>query len=96
MENAKRIGTPYAVSVENEFEPLHVCVERAIQRYLDDLGDFPPGEMYRMVLEEFERPLLKTVIKHTNGNQTTAADILGINRTTLRKKLRHYQLDNIS
>jgi len=46
------------------------------------------------VLSEVELPLLRTVLEHTEGNQSQAAEILGINRATLRKKLKHYRLLN--
>ena len=45
-----------------------------------------------MVLQEVERPLLEVVMQKTNGNQSRAAEVLGINRNTLRKKLKLYQL----
>ncbi|MCL4721111.1 MAG: Fis family transcriptional regulator, partial [Gammaproteobacteria bacterium] len=51
-----------------------------------------PGDLYELVLGEVEAPLFKTVLTYTGGNQSVAAEILGINRATLRKKLRHYQL----
>jgi Fis family transcriptional regulator len=72
--------------------PLRLCVERAVGRYLHELGGFYAGDMHRLVIEEVERPLLERVLAHVGGNQTQAAEILGINRATLRKKLRHYQI----
>ena len=45
-----------------------------------------------MVLREVERPLLEVVMQQTNGNQSRAAEVLGINRNTLRKKLKLYEL----
>jgi len=50
--------------------------------------------MYKLVLGEVEPPLLQKVMDYTEGNQTLAAEILGINRATLRKKLKHYQISN--
>ncbi|MCU7922201.1 MAG: Fis family transcriptional regulator, partial [Candidatus Thiodiazotropha sp. (ex Dulcina madagascariensis)] len=49
--------------------------------------------LYRLVMNEVEAPLLESVMKHTGGNQTQAATILGISRSTLRKKLSLYDLD---
>jgi Fis family transcriptional regulator len=56
------------------------------------LNGHQPAELYSLVLGEIELPLLQTVMDYTDGNQSVAADILGINRATLRKKLRLYQL----
>ena len=53
-----------------------------------------PGNLYEMVLGEVEQPLLKAVLDFTRGNQSKAADVLGINRGTLRKKLKEYGLHN--
>ena len=51
-----------------------------------------PGELYDLVIGEVERPLFKAVMDYTHGNQSQAAGILGINRGTLRKKLRTYSI----
>ncbi len=73
--------------------PLNGCVRKALDKYFDDLGDHPPGELYQLFLAEMEQPLLEKVMQVAKGNQTKAADMLGINRGTLRKKLVQYQLD---
>lgn len=74
-------------------EPLRDCVTDALEHYFRQLNGFAPGALYDMVIAEVERPLLETVMRHTEGNQSKAAELLGINRGTLRKKLKHYQLD---
>ncbi|MEZ5565726.1 MAG: DNA-binding transcriptional regulator Fis [Gammaproteobacteria bacterium] len=79
-----------AVRVKNR--PLRDYTEEALQKYFGDLNGHRPGDLYELVLGEVEEPLFKTVLDYTKGNQSVAADILGINRATLRKKLRHYQL----
>ena len=79
-----------AVRVRNR--PLRDYTEQALQKYFGDLNGHRPGDLYEMVLGEVEEPLFKTVLDYTKGNQSVAAEILGINRATLRKKLRHYQL----
>lgn len=66
--------------------------EQALQNYFRTLNGHRPGDLYEMVIGEIERPLLKTVLDYTEGNQSQAADILGINRGTLRKKLRQHGL----
>ena len=79
--------------VERRKQPLCSCVESSMRRYFADLEDTPVSNLYEMVLCEVEMPLLKTVMEHTRGNQSRAAELLGINRSTLRKKLAKYQID---
>jgi Fis family transcriptional regulator len=73
--------------------PLRAQVQCALQSYFSQLDGHTPSNLYKMVLEQVEPPLLETVLYHTQGNQTKAADILGINRSTLRKKLKQYGID---
>lgn len=72
---------------------LRECVTRSVRKYLADLDDHPDGELHALMVREVEIPLLVEVMRHCDGNQTRAADALGINRATLRKKLRYYELD---
>lgn len=78
------------VRVKNR--PLRDLTEEALQCYFSDLNGHRPGDLYELVLGEIETPLFKAVLDYTGGNQSVAAEILGINRATLRKKLRHYEL----
>lgn len=71
---------------------LRECVARAVRRYLADLDDHPACDLHQMVLGEVEAPLFAEVLRHFDGNQTRTAAALGINRATLRKKLRQYGL----
>jgi Fis family transcriptional regulator len=73
--------------------PLNGCVRKALDKYFNDLGDHSAGELYQLFLAEMEQPLLEKVMHEAKGNQTRAAEILGINRGTLRKKLVQYNLD---
>lgn len=74
-------------------EPLRIFVERAVEAYFDCLnGEAQPVDLHAMVMGEVEAPLLQIVMRHAEGNQSRAAEILGINRGTLRKKLKQYQL----
>jgi Fis family transcriptional regulator len=68
------------------------CVKRTLNRYFRDLDGETPHAVYDMVLQAAEKPMLEVVMKHANGNQTVAAEILGINRNTLRRKLTDYDL----
>lgn len=71
---------------------LRECVARAVRRYLIDLDNHQVDDLYEVVLREIEAPLFAEVLRHCEGNQTRAAATLGINRATLRKKLRQYKL----
>jgi Fis family transcriptional regulator len=73
--------------------PLRNQVRVALQNYLCHLEGHTPRNLYKLVLQEVELPLLETIMHYTRGNQSKAADILGINRSTLRKKLKQYNLD---
>lgn len=68
------------------------CVKRTLNRYFRDLDGETPHAVYDMVLQAAEKPMLEVVMKHANGNQTVAAEMLGINRNTLRRKLSDYDL----
>lgn len=72
---------------------LRACAEHALQNYFAQLGDTLPTNLYELVLTEIEIPLLEIALKQTDGNQTQAAQLLGLSRGTLRKKLKQYHLD---
>jgi Fis family transcriptional regulator len=66
-------------------------VRKALKEYFKDLdGEDPCCEMYDMVMNCVEKPLLEMVLEHVGGNQTRAAEMLGINRNTLRKKMQQH------
>ena len=67
--------------------PLDQAVRDSLERYFADLGDSPPRHVFAMVMNYVERPLLEIALEKTGGNQSKAADMLGITRSTLRKKL---------
>ena len=71
---------------------LQQSVEQAIQKYLDDLDGELPCNLFETVIAEIEQPMLKTVLQHCDNNQSRTASCLGINRGTLRKKLKQYGL----
>ena len=68
------------------------CIRRSLNRYIRDLDGQKPTTIYDMVLRNVEQSMLETVMRHAEGNQTVAADMLGINRNTLRRKLTEYDL----
>jgi Fis family transcriptional regulator len=71
---------------------INDCVRRTLNRYFRDLDGQAPHAVYDMVLQSVERPMLEVVMKQADGNQTVAAEILGISRGTLRRKLTDYDL----
>jgi Fis family transcriptional regulator, factor for inversion stimulation protein len=72
---------------------LHEFVQHVVEQYLADMGNTPPDNLYQVILAEVERPLIRTVLEHTGGNQSRAAELLGITRATLRNRIQRYGLD---
>lgn len=89
---APRATVAQSVRIRNR--PLRDLTAEALNNYFRDLNGHRPGDLYDLVLGEVEEPLFRAALEFTQGNQSLAAEILGINRATLRKKLRHYQLVN--
>jgi Fis family transcriptional regulator len=73
--------------------PLRSLTEQALDDYFTSLNGHAPGHLYDLVMREVEEPLFRAVLDYSAGNQSRAADILGINRGTLRKKLRVYGIE---
>lgn len=71
---------------------LSDCVAASLERYLNDLDGALPTALYDLVMTEVERPLLQIALREAANNQTRAAEILGLNRGTLRKKLKRHGL----
>ena len=78
----------------NAEQPLTTLVKHSLDRYFADLKGKPPAELYQLVVRQVEQPLLEIVMRETRGNISKAAQVLGINRATLRKKLHKYGLNN--
>ena len=74
---------------ENE---VAACVRRSLNRYFRDLDGEEPSDIYDMVVKAVEKPLLIFIMDRVEGNQSRAAELLGINRNTLRKKLNEHGL----
>lgn len=70
--------------------PLREHVSQSIRRYLGDLDGCGVNNLHEVVLREVEVPLFVEVLNHCEGNQSRAAELLGIHRATLRRKLRDY------
>lgn len=77
---------------ERRRDPLAASVRVSLERYLNDLDGHSPNNLYQMVIDEIERPLFEIIMRFTGGNQSKAAEMLGINRGTLRKKLGEHNI----
>jgi Fis family transcriptional regulator len=92
---AKKKSRPrgeYVAGIGGREVPLRNHAEQALNDYFASLNGHRPAQLYDLVLREVEEPLFKAVLDYVEGNQSRAAGILGINRGTLRKKLRQFGL----
>lgn len=74
----------------NRAETLRECVQDALARYLRNLDGYEVKDLHRMVMGEVELPLIETLLDYTHNNQTRAARLLGMSRSTLRKKMMYH------
>ena len=84
------MNTP--VRRERRKQPIRRSVTSAIELYLDDMNGHRVNDLYHVVMHEVEPAILSVVMEHVAGNQSQAAELLGISRGTLRKKLKEYSL----
>ena len=80
------------MSTSQSKKHIEECVRDSLELYFKDLRGVEPAAMYDMILRVVEKPLLDVVMKHAEQNQSRAADWLGINRNTLRRKLVEHKL----
>ncbi|AGF47088.1 Fis family transcriptional regulator, factor for inversion [Candidatus Kinetoplastibacterium desouzaii TCC079E] len=71
----------------NKEDVFEECIRVSLSRYLNDLGDSEPHDMLKMVMLCVEKPVIEVALEKTGNNQSKASEILGITRSTLRKKL---------
>ena len=76
----------------SEESKLSKKVRKYLTRYFKDLDGENTQDLYDIVLAQVEKPMLETVMQHVNHNQTLASQVLGLNRGTLRKKLKQYNM----
>jgi DNA-binding protein Fis len=69
---------------------LETIVELKISRFLEQIGNYYPDDFHSLIIKKIEKPLINQILKRTGNNQVHAAKILGINRNTLRKKIKMY------
>jgi Fis family transcriptional regulator len=75
-----------------DIKPLSVSVSECLDDYFKSLNGHAPAELYEMILEQIEPPLLRATLRYCDNNQSRAAEVLGLNRATLRKKLRQHHI----
>lgn len=73
-------------------ENIQDVVKKSLEKYFKDLGEQTPSNVYEMVVLTVEKPIFEAVMFRADGNQSHAAEMLGINRNTLRKKLQQHGL----
>jgi Fis family transcriptional regulator len=73
-------------------QDIDSCIRKTLQQYFQDLGDEPPQAVHEMIVAAVEKPMLEVVMARADGNQSRAAEWLGINRNTLRRKLLEHGL----
>ena len=78
---------------ERRKKSIHYCVESALNLYFENMDGHDPSDLYELIISQTEEPMLEIVLKQTQGNITRSAEILGINRATLRKQLKKYALE---
>ncbi len=71
---------------------LSDCVKRSLERYFKDMDGEKPTSIYEMVLKNIEKPMIETVLGKTAGNLSLAAQMLGVTRNTLRKKMQQLRI----
>lgn len=79
------------MNVINENE-IALCVRKAVEAYFQDLDGEKPCQIYEMVIRSVEKPLIEIAMHYAQGNQSKAAELLGINRNTLRNRLIKHQI----
>jgi Fis family transcriptional regulator len=92
MADSPTTSIPETFGQTAQNQSLRGCVEQAMENYFQHLDGQPVSDVYDMVMAEVEAPMLEIVLKYTRHNQTRAAQVLGLNRGTLRKKLKQYGL----
>ncbi|MCK5818324.1 MAG: DNA-binding transcriptional regulator Fis [Psychromonas sp.] len=85
--------TSFSAMEEISHQSLRESVRQAVSCYVANLNGQGTTELYEIMLCEVEKPMLDIIMQYTRGNQTHAASMLGINRGTLRKKLKKYSLN---
>lgn len=86
-------GKASALSKSPPPKPLCHSVNECLEQYFVNLNGHAAKNLYEVILEQVEPPLLRATLRYCAGNQSRAADILGVNRATLRKKIARYKIN---
>lgn len=92
LEREPKTLAPPSASVSRPPAPLAHAVSDSLGDYFRALNGHAPANLYDVILAQVEPPLLKATLAYCRGNQSKAADVLGLNRATLRKKLTQYKI----
>jgi Fis family transcriptional regulator len=94
---AQHASEPHSTGLQvveaDRTDPLSQCVRSALRFYLENMADHDVTGLYSLVMEEVERPLFETVLNHAKGNLSHASRMLGMTRSTLRKRLNDYGIE---
>lgn len=88
----KAITIPRHISMPKQTKSLKASVKQSLEDYFKQLDGTPPNDFYALLMAQIEPPLLESIMTYAQGNQSKAAELLGISRGTLRKKLKQYKL----
>jgi len=92
LEQTRQLLDQFSVAGEKREQTLRECVRSSMDRYFAQMDGHHVNGVYQMVLSEVEPPLLQSTLEYCGGNQTRAAQVLGMSRSTLRKKLVQYSI----
>ena len=92
QEPRLEINQPREARKKMSKESIQEVIQKSLEEYFNDLGEQQASNIYDMVVLTVERPILEVVMTRAEGNQSHAAQMLGINRNTLRKKLQEHGL----
>ena len=90
--NAHEHDNDHATDPQRVPQSLRQSVEQSLTQYFNELDGQQPSALYDLFMQQVEAPLFECVMEHTQDNQSKAAKLLGLNRGTLRKKLKQYDL----
>jgi len=92
LESAQGNVTLATARTDSDAQTLRECLRARLSEYFVHIDGQAPGDLYGLVMAEVEAPLFQMVLEHTRGNLSRSAEILGIHRATLRRKLGRYGL----
>ena len=91
-KNSEKSNAKKSEKYKKRYGSLPKCVKHSVEEYFRHIDQSETKDFYDLVIHQVEAPLLKVVMRETNDNQSAAAELLGLNRGTLRKKLKLHGL----